>query len=75
MGRKKTRPSELIRALLQSGSTLREAARIAKTSHGSVSLERKLMRQEEIAKQKELNIKERVENQAQLQVLDEVEPW
>lgn len=47
IGRKKTRPSDLIRALLKSGVTLREAARIAKTSHGSVSLEKKLMKQEE----------------------------
>ena len=49
IGRVKTRPSELIRALLQSGVTLREAARIAKTSHGSVSLEKKIMKQEEAA--------------------------
>ncbi|MGK5086486.1 recombinase family protein [Bdellovibrionota bacterium FG-2] len=48
IGRAKTRPSELIRSLLNSGVTLREAARIAKTSHGSVSLERKLMRQEAV---------------------------
>ncbi len=46
-GRAKTRPSELIRALLKSGVTLREEARIAKTTHGSVSLEKKLMKQEE----------------------------
>ena len=57
------------------GTTLRECARIAKTSHGSVSLERKLMRQEAKTKQEALNIKERIENQAQLQVLDEAEPW
>lgn len=49
IGRKKTRDSELIRSLLKSGMTLRAAARVAKTSHGSVSLERKLMRQEEAA--------------------------
>ncbi len=47
IGRVKTRPSELIRALLKSGVTLREAARISKTSHGSVSLEKKIMKQEE----------------------------
>jgi DNA invertase Pin-like site-specific DNA recombinase len=51
IGRKKTRPSDLIRALINSGVTLREAARIAKCSHGSVSLEKKLMKQEEQAKE------------------------
>lgn len=49
IGRVKTRPSELIRALLKSGITLRETARISKTSHGSVSLEKKIMKQEEAA--------------------------
>ena len=49
IGRVKTRPSELIRALLKIGITLREAARISKTSHGSVSLEKKIMKQEEAA--------------------------
>lgn len=52
IGRVKTRPSELIRALLKSGVTLREAGRIAKTRHGSVSLEKKLMKQEEEAQSK-----------------------
>jgi len=75
IGRKKTRPSELIRALLQGGSTLRECARIAKTSHGSVSLERKIMRQEEKSRKEALDVKDRAENQAQLKVLDESTPW
>ena len=52
IGRKKTRPSDLIRALLKSGVTLREAARISKSSHGSVSLEKKLMKQEAEAQAK-----------------------
>lgn len=52
IGRAKTRPSEIIRALLKSGLTLRETARIAKTSHGSVSLEKKIMKQEEEAQNK-----------------------
>lgn len=47
IGRKKTRPSELIRSLLKSGMTLRAAARVARCSHGSVSLERAEMRREE----------------------------
>lgn len=63
IGRIKTRPSELIRALLKSGVTLREAARVAKTSHGSVSLEKRLMlleekqaREAEETKKKELEL-------------------
>jgi len=75
IGRKKTRPSELIRALLQGGSTLRECSRIAKTSHGSVSLERKIMRQEEKALREELKFKEQATSQSKLQVLDESVPW
>jgi len=46
IGRKKTRNSELIRSLLNSGMTLRKAALVAGCSHGSVSLERALMRKE-----------------------------
>lgn len=42
IGRKKTRPSELIRALRASGLPLREYARISGASHGSVSLELKV---------------------------------
>jgi DNA invertase Pin-like site-specific DNA recombinase len=47
IGRQKTRPSELIRALLRSGMTLRQAAKVARCSHGSISLEKKLMKLEE----------------------------
>jgi DNA invertase Pin-like site-specific DNA recombinase len=47
IGRVKTRPSDLIRALLKSGMTYRNCARVAKCSHGSVHLEKKLMNQEE----------------------------
>ena len=46
IGRKKTRNSELIRSLLNSGMTLRATAKIANCSHGSVSLERALMKKE-----------------------------
>ena len=46
IGRVKTRPSDLIRALLKSGMTLRQAARVAQCSHGSISLEKKLMKLE-----------------------------
>ena len=58
IGRAKTRPSELIRALLKSGMTLRGTAKVAQCSHGSVSLERKLMRQEEAAAKAAQNLKE-----------------
>jgi DNA invertase Pin-like site-specific DNA recombinase len=49
IGRKKTRNSELIRSLLNSGMTLRKAAIVAGCSHGSVSLERALMKKEKEA--------------------------
>ena len=49
IGRMKTRPSELIRALLKSDMSHREIARTLKISHGSVSLEKKLMKAEEEA--------------------------
>lgn len=52
IGRKKTRNSELIRSLLNSGMTLRKAAVVAGCSHGSVSLERALMRKEQLEAQK-----------------------
>jgi DNA invertase Pin-like site-specific DNA recombinase len=52
IGRKKTRNSELIRSLLNSGMTLRKAAVVAGCSHGSVSLERALMRKEKEEAQK-----------------------
>jgi DNA invertase Pin-like site-specific DNA recombinase len=52
IGRMKTRNSELIRSLLNSGMTLRKAAVVAGCSHGSVSLERALMRKEKVEAQK-----------------------
>lgn len=63
IGRKKTRNSELIRSLLNSGMTLRATSRVAGCSHGSVSLERKLMRLEEQAKHEAEKVKEQAENQ------------
>jgi DNA invertase Pin-like site-specific DNA recombinase len=47
IGRKKTRDSNLIRALLKSGVTFRQAARIAKVSHGSIYAEKRAMLKEE----------------------------
>jgi DNA invertase Pin-like site-specific DNA recombinase len=52
IGRKKTRNSELIRSLLNTGMTLRATAKVANCSHGSVSLERALMRKEKLEAQK-----------------------
>ena len=52
IGRKKTRNSELIRSLLNSGMTLRKAALVAGCSHGSVSLERAEMKKEKLEAQK-----------------------
>ena len=46
IGRKKTRPSEMIRKVLIRGTTYKEAAYLCKTSQGSISLEAKAMRQE-----------------------------
>ena len=46
IGRKRTRPSEMIRKVLVRSTTYREAAFLCKTSQGSVSLEAKEMREE-----------------------------
>lgn len=54
IGRKKTRPSELIRALLKKGLSLRTVAAALGTSHGSVSLERALMKKEEAEEKRRL---------------------
>jgi DNA invertase Pin-like site-specific DNA recombinase len=47
IGRKKTRPSTLIRALLKSGMTYRKAAAVARVSHGSIHAEKLEMLREE----------------------------
>jgi DNA invertase Pin-like site-specific DNA recombinase len=52
IGRVKTRPSELIRALLSKGLSQRVVAGLANTSNGSVSLEKKLMKLEKLAMEK-----------------------
>ena len=46
IGRKKTRPSEMIRKVLMRGVTYREAAHLCKTSQGSICLEAKEIRNE-----------------------------
>lgn len=53
IGRLKTRNSVLIRSLLDARLPLREIARIAKCSHGSVSLEKRLYLAEKQAKTQE----------------------
>lgn len=67
IGRVKTRPSELIRALLKSGMTLRACAKVAKCSHGSISLEKSLMKKEEQTQQEAQRVKEQSEQQLKLQ--------
>src|ERR1035437_1716832 len=61
IGRKKTRPSELLRALLRSGMTMRAAAKVAGCSQGSVNLEKKEMKREEKKLESE-NVKKQGEN-------------
>jgi DNA invertase Pin-like site-specific DNA recombinase len=75
IGRKKTRPSELIRALLKSGMSIRAASRVANCSHGSISLEKKIWQQE--TREKERLEKEQAAKLAagETLVLDETAPW
>lgn len=75
IGRKKTRPSELIRALLKSGMTYRQAAKVSGTSHGSIHAEKKLMLKEELEKSKAEQVKKEAEETKELQVLDVSHPW
>jgi DNA invertase Pin-like site-specific DNA recombinase len=49
IGRKKTRPSEMIRALLRQGMKYREIAKIAGCSHGAVSAEKREILKEKAA--------------------------
>ena len=65
IGRKKTRNSELIRSLLKSGMTLRATTKVANCSHGSVSLERSLMKKEEQAKLEAQKVKDQFEKPAE----------
>ena len=75
IGRKKTRPSELIRTLLKKNLPYRTISGITGASHGSVGLEKKLMLAEELeTKRKEAN-EARALAEGQLQVLDDATPW
>jgi DNA invertase Pin-like site-specific DNA recombinase len=60
IGRTKTRPSDLIRALLKSGMSHRNIAKTLNISHGSVSLEKKVFLAEE--KQAKLKAEQSAEN-------------
>lgn len=75
IGRKKTRPSDLIQALLKSGMTLRATSKVANCSHGSVSPERSLMKQEAKVQRDAEAAKDMAVREGQLQVLDEAMPW
>lgn len=75
IGRVKTRPSELIRALLRSGMSHRAAAKVARCSHGSISLEKKLMLQEEREKQRIKQEEEAKLAAGETLVLDDSTPW
>ncbi len=54
IGRRKMRDSDLIRKLLKSGLSYRQVSVISKTSHGSVSAEKKAMKREEEELKKKL---------------------
>ncbi len=75
IGRTKTRPSELIRALLKSGMTYRAASKVSGVSHGSIQAEKVLMLKEEqeAKEQQKLEAKRKGENKTE--VLDESTPW
>ena len=69
IGRLKTRNSVLIRSLLDSGLPLREIARIASCSHGSVSLEKKVYKAEKQAQSLQKDKTDAIVNQG-LSVID-----
>jgi len=76
IGRKKTRPSELIRALLKKGLPYRTISSVTNCSHGSVGLEKRLMLQEELAaKQVKVLETKAIQEAGGLSVLDESTPW
>lgn len=54
LGRKKTRPSSIIRALLKQKMTYREIAKIAGCSHGCIGAEKKEMLKEEKAQNRSM---------------------
>jgi len=80
IGRKKTRNSELIRTLLAKKLPLRLVASLAGCSHGSVSLEKSLVKKEEAEKQlkmaeEEHKLKEQeIENQKSALLFQGLQP-
>ena len=75
IGRVKTRPSEMIRTLLKNGMSHRPISKALRISHGSVSLEKLVMKREEQARREAQKVKEQAEREGTLQVLDEAMPW
>lgn len=66
LGRKKLRDSDLIRKLLKSGLSYRAISVISKSSHGSVSAEKKAMLKEEADLKKKLEGQAEVEKKTQV---------
>jgi hypothetical protein len=61
--------------MLKSGMTLRATAKVAGCSHGSVTLEKSIMKQEEQTVRKANRLKAQAEAQSQLEILDETMRW
>lgn len=72
IGRKKLRNSELIRALLKSGMTYRQAAIVANTSHGSIHAEKKAMLKEEREAKTKLEAEEKEKAAGNLQIQEKI---
>ncbi len=69
LGRKKTRPSAVIRALLKQKMTYREISRIAGCSHGCIGAEKKEMLKEEQAKREAITSDARLVEKPQLTIV------
>jgi DNA invertase Pin-like site-specific DNA recombinase len=75
IGRAKTRPSELIRALLKSGMSHRNISRTLNISNGSVSLEKKIWLEEQRAAKLEAEKIAAQKNPSSAQIVDDAAPW
>jgi IS30 family transposase len=65
----------MIRTLLKTGMSLRKIASTLKISHGSVSLEKALLKKEEAEYRETQRVKEQAEQARMPQVVDEAAPW
>lgn len=72
IGRKKMRNSELIRALLKSGMTYRQAAVVANCSHGSIHAEKRAMLKEEREKAEQKIIEEQKKTEVDLATKEKI---